>query len=320
MEARTTSTRDVLLLVLATVLGTALASSVALFGLPIAAAGIAGLAYRGRTLTAALAAGVGVGVASILVPGGVIFIAPVAIAVVLAVVLLPKRSVQLVAGMLIGVIALASAGFDAMSARAAGSTLPAQLAEQAKLVTAEFVKTLGASAPADLAVQIKQASAFVVSSWPSVYFQSAVLVTVLIVVAIAWAARRTDTPLDVPPLSRLDITPHVLWIFVGGLLLLAASYGSFSASATLGVVGLNLVLCARTLFFLQGIGVAAGVLDRAGVGLGGRILALAALAALDVFTLAISFSGLLDFWVNFRRLPRDGEMPAAPVEPSTRRW
>jgi hypothetical protein len=319
VEVRTTSIRDVLLLAVATVLGTALASSVAILGLPIAAAGIAGLAYRGRAVIAAVAAGIGVGIASFLVPGGVVYAAPVALGLVIAVVLLPKRSVQLVAGVLVGVFALASAGFDAVTARAAGTTLPTQIAEQARLITGELVKSLGASASADLTAQLKQASAFVASSWPSAYFQSAVLVAVVVIAAIAWAARRAEVPLDVPSLARLDITPHVLWVFVAGLLLLAASYGPFSASATLGVVGLNLVLCARTLFFLQGIGVAAGVLDRAGVGLGGRILGLAALAALDVFTLAISFSGLLDFWINFRHLPRDGEMPAAPVEPS-RRW
>jgi len=37
---------------------------------------------------------------------------------------------------------------------------------------------------------------------------------------------------------------------------------------------------------------------------------LAALAALDALTLVVSFIGLLDFWVNFRRLPRDGVTPA----------
>ena len=106
---------------------------------------------------------------------------------------------------------------------------------------------------------------------------------------------------------------------MAGLFLLAASYASFAGSSMLGVVGLNLVLCARTLFFLQGFSVAAGVLDRAGVGLGGRILALAVLAALDALTLVVSFTGLLDFWVNFRRLPRDGVTPTV-AEPDGRRW
>ena len=89
---------------------------------------------------------------------------------------------------------------------------------------------------------------------------------------------------------------------------------------SVGVVGLNLVLCVRTLFFLQGISVAAGVLDRAGVGLGGRILALAALAALDVPTFVLSFTGLLDFWVNIRRLPREGTAPVVTDPEGDRRW
>ena len=308
-----------LLLVVATVLGTALTSSVAVFGLPIAAAGIAGLTYRGRGMIAAASAGFGIVFASFLVPGGALFVAPIMLAVVIAVALLPKISFQVVAGSLIGVFALSGAGFDALAARAAGTTLPVQITEQTKLITTGLIKSLGANAPADLTVQMTQATKFIASSWPSTYFQSAVLLAVLVVAAIAWAARRAGVSLDIPTWSRLDLTPHVLWVFVAGVLLMAASYGSFSASGILGVVGLNLVLCTRALFFLQGIGVAAGVLDRAGVGLGVRILGLAALAALDVFTLVVSFSGLLDFWINFRRLPRDGEMPATPVEPS-RRW
>ena len=291
----------------------------AVFGLPIAAAGIAGLVYRGRTVLAGIAAATGVGLAALLAPSAILYAAPVALAILLAVVALPKRHIQLVAGALIGVFTLTSAGYDAFVARAAGTTLLAEWAAQSKRLVAEMTKSLGASATTDIRTQLDGAASFVASAWPSVYFQSAVIMAVIVIAAISWAARRTEAPLDVPRFSQVDITPHVLWAFVAGLLLLAASYTSFSASVTLGVVGLNLVLCARTLFFLQGMSVSAGVLDRAGVGLGGRILALAALAALDALTFAISFTGLMDFWVNFRRLPRDGEMPVVP-ETSTRRW
>ena len=152
------------------------------------------------------------------------------------------------------------------------------------------------------------------TAWPATYFESALVVGVLVIAAIAWAARRAGQEVNVPPLSHLDLTPHVLWAFVAGVLLLAASYGAFSASKAFAVVGLNLVLCARTLFVLQGLSVSAGLLDRTGVGLGVRILALAALAALDALTLVVSFIGLLDFWVNFRRLPRDGVTPAASTQ------
>lgn len=319
MDARIPRIADTAMLFAAIVLGAALAPLIAFVGLPVAAAGIAGLAYRGRTALAASAAALGVAVVGMLNVSDVVYVAPVLAAVVLTVVLLPKRSYQAVAAMLVGVLALAGMAADAVLARSKGTTLPASIAQDSQTLVAELTKAMGASASADTLRALKDASALITSAWPSAYFQAAVFVGVLVIAAIAWAARRVERPLQVPPLSRLDLSPHILWVFVTGLLLLAASYASFAEASVLGVVGLNLVLCARTLFFLQGFSVAAGVLDRAGVGLGGRILALAVLAALDALTLVLSFTGLLDFWVNFRRLPREGAAPTV-AEPDGRRW
>ena len=319
MDPRIAGGRDTLLLCAAVILGTVLAPQVAFFGLPVAAAGIAGLTYRGRSTYAAYAAAVGVVAVGVAHLSDVVFVAPALAAVMLTVWLLPKRPVQIVAGALIAVLALASAGVDMLIARSAGLTLSASVAKDADSLVAALAKSMGSSASASLLKQLHDTARTVASAWPSAYFQSAVFMGILVIAAIAWAARRADRPLDIPPLSRLDITPHVLWAFVGGLLLLAASYGSFSAAGALGVVGLNLVLCARALFFLQGASVSAGLLERAGVGFGGRFLALIALLVLDALTLAVSFTGLLDFWINFRRLPRDGAAPVVP-EPSARRW
>ena len=302
------------------VIGTALAPLFAFVGLPVAAAGIAGLAYRGQTALAAFAAAAGVVVVGVFNVSDVVFVAPVLAAVVLTVVMLPKRSLQTVAAALVAVIALANVAADALLARSQHTTLPATISQGSKAVVAEMTKAMGASAPAETLRALKDASVLIASAWPSAYFQGAVFVGVLVVVAVVWAARRVDRPLEVPPFSRLDLSPHILWVFVAGLFLLASSYASFAGSSILGVVGLNLVLCARTLFFLQGFSVAAGLLDRAGVGLGGRILAMAVLAALDALTLVVSFTGLLDFWINFRRLPRDGAMQKTVAEPEGRRW
>jgi hypothetical protein len=244
----------------------------------------------------------------------VVFVAPAVVAVVLAVVMLPKRNAQIVGAVLVGVFTLASVAFEELLARGQGTTLTAATALQMQAAVDELVKALGSSASAELASRLKEVAVTMSGAWPASYFETAVLAGVLVIVAIAWAARRAGREVNVPSLSRLDLTPHVLWAFVLGLLLMAASYGTFSASKIFGVVGLNLVLCARTLFVLQGLSVSAGLLDRTGVGLGGRILALAALAALDALTLVVSFIGLLDFWVNFRRLPRDGVTPAAPTQ------
>ncbi len=322
MDFRAANTRDVTLLSVAVVLGAVMAPIVGVVGLPIAAAGLAGLAYRGHTVAAALAAALGVAAAAVVRPIDAAFVGPMLLVVLAAVTLLPKRGTQRVAPFLIGGIMVVSVAFDELLARTQGTTLTAQVAEQTKVIAKELGASLAGVVQADVIAKLDEVAKTMSNAWPSAYFESAVLAGVLVIVAIAWAARRADRDLDVPPLARLDLSPHVLWAFVLGLLLLAVSYVSFSASTLVGAVGLNLVLCARTLFFLQGLGVSAGVLDRAGVGLGGRIFALAALAALDAFTLVVSFIGLVDFWINFRRLPRDGVTPDAPADPADagRRW
>ena len=321
MDARILRIGDSALLFAAVVLGTALAPLVAFVGLPVAAAGIAGLAYRGHTAAAAAAAAAGVAIVGVLHATDVVYVAPVLAAVVLTVVLLPKRPLQVVAGSLIAVIALANIAADALLARSQHTTLPASVSAQSQAVAAEMAKAMGSSASVETLASLKTAAQLLSTAWPSAYFQTAMFVGVLVVAAVVWAARRADRPLDVPPVSRLDLSPHIMWAFVIGLLLVASSYASFAGSVVLGAVGLNLLLCARTLFFVQGFSVVAGLLDRAGVGLGGRILALAALAALDALTMVVSFTGLLDFWINFRRLPREGVAPTEPVPSDDgRRW
>jgi hypothetical protein len=255
-------------------------------------------------------------------PSSVLFVAPVLAAVVLTVVFLPKHSMQAVAGSLVVVVGLSSLAADALTARSQGTTLPALFSGQSQTLVTETVKAMGSSASAETLASLKAFAQLVSTAWPSAYFQGAVFIAALVVAAVVWAARKAGHPLEIVPFSKLDLTPHVLWVFVVGLLMLAASYSSFAGSVVLGAVGLNLVLCARTLFFIQGFAVVAGLLDRAGVGLGGRILALAALAVLDALTMIISFTGLLDFWINFRRLPREGAAPTqTEAEPDEgRRW
>lgn len=321
MDVQAATMRDTALLFTGVVIGAILSPVLALVGLPLAAAGIAGLAYRGHAVVAAFAVAVGVAAAAAFQPMDALYVAPALVAVLVAASFLPKARGQVVAGWLIGALLLMSVAYDELLARSQGSTLTASITKQMQVIAREVGAALAGSGQTEAVSKLGEIARTMALAWPSAYFETAVLVGVAIIVALAWAARRAGRDVDVPPLSRLDLTPHVLWAFVVGLLLLAASYGSIPASATVGAIGLNLVLCARTLFFLQGISVSAGVLDRAGVGLGGRIFALAALAALDALTLVVSFVGLLDFWVNFRRLPRDGVTTDAPVEADAeRRW
>lgn len=313
MDARAAEFRDTTLLSVAVVLGAVLAPQFALLGLPVAAAGIAGLAYRGRVPAAALSAAAGVAAVAVIRIADTLYVAPALVAVLMTVALMPSRNVQAVGAALIGLLTLASIGLDAAVARSQGTTLMASTAGQMQSIAGEVTKALGSSASAELVSGLKDAAQTMATAWPSAYFESSLVVGVLVIAAVAWAGRRAGRETQVPAFARLDLTPHVLWVFILGLVLLAASYGAFGVSKALGIAGLNLLLCSRALFFLQGISVSTGVLDRLGAGLGLRIFALAGLVALDALTLVISFIGLLDFWVNFRHLPRDGVTP----EPST---
>jgi len=195
--------------------------------------------------------------------------------------------------------------------KASGSSITAELTTEINRWVAQNAQAAAGGAGGQQAV--RDTANMLLSLIPMMYFFTGLVTAVIVIIAIRWAADRCGRAVKVPTLSHLDLTPHVLWPFIVGLFALAASYGPVANPTLWRTVGLNLVLCVRALFALQGFGVSAGVLDRTGVGPGGRILALAALAVLDVFTLAVSFIGLVDFWVNFRRLPRDGATPSSPA-------
>ena len=310
MNERTSDIRDIVLLSLAVILGLVLAPEFSLVGLPLAAMGIGGLAYRGRTMSATSASVIAIALTAVLQASNVVFAIPAAIAVFAAVVWLPRIDAQWVGAMLTAVIGAAGAGRDYVVLKAEGTTVTSLLSTEINKLVAQNAQSAGSAASAQA---MRETASMLLSLVPMMYFLTGLATAVAVLIAIAWAAKRSGRTVKVPMLSRLDFTPHVLWPFIIGVFALAASYAPIAQAPMLRVVGLNLVLCMRALFALQGFGVASGVLDRAGVGLGGRILGLAALAALDVFTLSLSFIGLLDFWVNFRRLPRDGVTPSSPA-------
>jgi hypothetical protein len=224
--------------------------------------------------------------------------------------MLPRVDAQWVGAMLVAVIGAAGAARDFVYYRASGSSITSELAREIDRWAAQ---TAQAAASSGSAQALRETANMLLTLVPMMYFFTGLVTAVVVIAAIRWAANRSGRAVMVPTLSQLDLTPHILWPFIIGLFALAASYGPVANSGLWRAVGLNLVLCVRVLFALQGFGVAAGVLERTRVGPGGRILALAALAVLDVFTLAVSFIGLVDFWVNFRRLPRDGATPPSPA-------
>jgi hypothetical protein len=313
-----TRVRDITLLAFASMLGIGLAAMMPWFGLPLAAAGLAGLSYRGQLVLVVAVSSISVAGVGLLGatglwsfgPADLVYIAPAVAAVLFAITMLPRMDLQRVGAPLIALLTVAGVSAAAVIARADHSTITGEAAKASALGLVFVKQAMGSNATPDFLAQLKASAILMQQAIWSSYFETAVFLAVLVIAAITWAARRVGRPLDVPSLGAVDLTPHVLWPLVLGIFGLAASHASFAWASLAGIVGLNLVLCAHALLFVQGLSVSAGLLSRSRVGRGGRILALAALAALDAFTFVVSFAGLLDFWVNFRKLPREGAAPA----------
>lgn len=301
-----------LLLGTACVVGVAIAPQLPLVGLPTAAAAAAGLSFRGRRAVSVAVLVMGVVLAAVMVPAYAAYAAAGAAAVLIAVTLLPSRPLPLVGALVTAVVAGGGIGSDALAARSAGSTLVRMLRTQAVVATDALRQMFGSAG--DWAEQLEAARKALIMLWPSFYVQTAIWASIFVIAAIAWAAHRTGAPLSVPTNRELDLTGHVLWGLVGGLIALAAAPLFGDGAGTARAVAFNLLFVTRTLFFVQGIAVFSALFDVPKTGFGKMIGLYAALWLLDQFLMVVSLVGMLDFWVNFRRLPRDGSGTPARLE------
>jgi hypothetical protein len=323
MGLLTAERRDALMLSAAIVLGLIVPPGLSVLGLPIAAAGVAGLAYRNRFASAAIAAVLGVAAAMLLsfleavqtatpadkldptlmVIAAAAYTAPAIIAVICAAMMASRIDIQWAGLMLAAVLGTASGVYEYFVMRAQDITSGELIADTVKLI----------AVPGSTSQQNADTVKLLVTLVPTVYFVSGLITAVVVIAAIRWAGRRSDRALRIPMLGVLDLTPHVLWPFIGGAFSLAASYAPGAYASTLQAVGLNLVFSASFVFAVQGAGVVAGMLDRFEANRGTRVLAWSGFVLVNFAIPVASLVGLLDFWVNFRRLPRDGAAPPPPA-------
>jgi hypothetical protein len=171
----------------------------------------------------------------------------------------------------------------------------------------EMVKVV--AVPGSTSRQAEETVKLLLTLLPMAYFAAGLITATVVIVAVRWAGERSQRALRIPALSVLDLSPHVLWPFIAGAFSLAASYASAGSSGTLRSAGLNLVLGASCLFALQGAAVTAGLLGKMNAGRATRVFAWITFVLVNFVIPAASLVGLIDFWVNFRRLPRDGAAP-----------
>lgn len=319
MSERTADVRDSALLGVACAAGMVVAQQMPLLGLPMTAAGASVLVYRRHAVPAVLAMALGVALVGALGTPWLAYAVPAAVAVLLVVLELPRRSAQVVAALFIALLIAAAVASDAISARLTGTTLVEALRANAAAAAKALTSALGPSA-SGLSEQIELARTTILTLWPGFYFQTALFAAVLVVAAVAWGARRAGVATRVPAMRDLDLSGHVLWGLLGALVLLAVGELGVGNAALLRTIGLNLLYCVRALFFLQGLAVLSAAFDVPKTGRVKMVVLYLVLWVIDQVLLVVSLVGLVDFWANFRRLPRDGagetepggESPARP--------
>ncbi|BAS29433.1 DUF2232 domain-containing protein [Limnochorda pilosa] len=113
----------------------------------------------------------------------------------------------------------------------------------------------------------------------------------------------------VKPFGRWRFPWMLAWGYIAGQLLLVAVRAQrlTGSEATLLALGLNLVFFFTHLFFVEGLAVVWFYLEKWGVGKGGRwLVSILLLTPFLPLVEPVAWLGMLDAWLDFRKLQREG--------------
>lgn len=126
-------------------------------------------------------------------------------------------------------------------------------------------------------------------------------------VCVRYVIDRARHKLKWAPFSELDLS--ILWVYVliaGVVLDLVSVIPGFPAPDALDFVARNVVVVSVIPLFVQGAATCKGVMNEAQLGLRWQIVLTVVAVLLGVIALiVVPIIGLLDFWLNFRKLDRD---------------
>lgn len=203
---------------------------------------------------------------------------------------------------------LAYLGIDSALAALAGTDLSSLV--MAQIDTALNTLTQGDSALGSSAELARTVASII---WPSSYTLNAIVW----IVAAALGARIARRGLGPLAPHALTFTAFDLPIWVAGALL--ASIVGFAIAQVIPqrdallMVVVNLAMAVRFAFGVSGIAVAASFMRKRGMGLVITLVICGVLVFIDMQVFVMAIVGLIDFWANFRHLPRGAEAAQATV-------
>lgn len=109
---------------------------------------------------------------------------------------------------------------------------------------------------------------------------------------------------DFPRFKEFDLPWYFSWIFLLGMT--GILFGRY-LGRPFYFIGLNFFIVAVFLFFIQGLTVLSYHLKRLNFSSGLKVLLYGLALFAQILFLGISFLGLLDTWLNYRKLPRDSD-------------
>jgi uncharacterized protein YybS (DUF2232 family) len=299
--------------VLTGVAGAVLASSLPFVGVPMAAAALGWVALRHGSIPSLIAAVLAAGVGTVLAGDwtAAVFVLPAMLAAGPGTAWALSRwsVVRVIAGLtvvlLVSAVALdaalaASQGTDLVSARTVEATAMRELVLQSALKSG--------NADAKTAKQVADQFAGVwLQLWPTLYLYMTGLAAVIAVPAVARIGRALGKQVSAPPpLSEIDVSPHVVWPTIAGLALLAGAAYLGQPNGWMQVIGANLLLAVRPVLFFQGLGDFAALYNKASVSRIARGFGYALLVFTETIVPSVSVLGLVDLFANLRKLPRQG--------------
>ncbi len=166
---------------------------------------------------------------------------------------------------------------------------------------------------------LAEVEASVVAGWPALLVSMNALAAVLSTVVVGRAAaRRRIAASQFPRLAVVDLDPRLTVLPIAAIALIAVGRFPVAIAGDLEVAGTNLLIVARWVFFLQGLAVFAGLYERARFPRFTRVLGYLMLGVTEALLPLVSLTGLVDVWLNVRRLPRDGaDQKVVEVPPDT---
>jgi len=202
------------------------------------------------------------------------------------------------------VLTLMVLGTDMFIAYLADTTVEGQIAAFVKTMLEQL--TGAGTVPAEVVTVLKQVLPAYLNIWPSFYVLEGLVFCVVIYVAAYYAGERHHAEPVAKPLTHVDLSVHVLWVFLAALVCISVSQIPAVAHATLiSALGYNLLVCSVAVFALQGYAVVGYGMRKAGWHWAVRLIVYLLMAQMELMFLLPSFVGLVDFWANFRKLPRE---------------